>query len=63
MDLYFPESHVFYFETMQELQYLIKTLAGKPPERIREELREIVCDKHSHTVRAAQVLEILSKVL
>jgi hypothetical protein len=63
MDLYFPESHVFYFETMQELQYLIKTLAGKPPERIREELREIVCNKHSHTVRAAQVLETLNKIL
>ena len=61
MDYYFPDELITYFETVPELLKIVKDF--KPDIQKQKELREIVEDCHTNTLRANYVVELLFKTL
>lgn len=61
MDYYFPHELITYFKTVPELLKIIKDF--KPDIQKQKELREIVEDSHTNTLRANYVVELLDKTL
>lgn len=54
---YFPDDLIIYFDTINQLNDII--LDFKPDIRIQKQLREIVEQRHTDTIRAKQIIEKL----
>ena len=54
MDLYFPDELITYFDSVHHLKEIIKDFEADID--VQRKLREIVEDKHTHTLRAIEVL-------
>ena len=61
MDYFFPDELVTYFDSVVELEEIIKNF--KPNMEIQKELRHIVETRHDNKIRANEIIEQIKEIL
>jgi len=60
MNYFFPDDLLIYFNSIEELQKIIKNF--KPDIDIQKKLRKITEQKHDNKIRAKEILDIIKNI-